>query len=133
MRRYVVFPASFALLLALFMAPFQHLHLATHEDHDEHSEDHDHDFGAVHAHQDFGILPGADTGAPHASSTHDHHGIPLDTFATEVTTGTTLVFVPLQSVLVFVPSEEFAPVEIVEERGHDPPQLDLFPPRAPPV
>jgi hypothetical protein len=56
----------------------------------------------------------------------------LDTF-TVVITASLSPFVPsLGPSLLFVPSETFDPVEVVEQRGHDPPCLDRSIPRAPP-
>jgi hypothetical protein len=44
-----------------------------------------------------------------------------------------LVLPPVAPAAVFRPPVRFAPAEIVEQRGHDPPSLDISIPRAPPL
>jgi hypothetical protein len=69
-----------------------------------------------------------------ADDDDDHTAVAsLDTF-TLVLTRALAPFIPsLGPVLLFVPSETFRPVQLVEECGHDPPCLDRSIPRAPPA
>jgi hypothetical protein len=70
--------SSFTLLLAFFMAPYQHVHLGIHpDDHD------DHDAGAI-VHVHFYAEPVASNpsnGSNLEDSDRDHRSRPLDTFA----------------------------------------------------
>ena len=118
MRRAAALETCLALLLALFSAPFQHVHA----------------HGLVHSH----FYPVAPTRAQHSGSlsigSDDDHAeaVPLDTFTLVLTTGLAPFIPSLGPVLLFVPSESFQPVEVVEECGHDPPSFGRLIPRAPP-
>jgi hypothetical protein len=118
-----------ALLLAFFLAPFQHVHAGPDHDHSE----------IIHAH--FYHLHAADHSVeePHgpefADFDDDDHADAhsLDTFTIELGAALAPFILSRGPVLAFVPSEAFQPVEVVEERGHDPPRIDRSIPRAPPT
>jgi hypothetical protein len=119
MRRAVTLETCLALLLALFSAPFQHVH----------------PHGLVHSHF-YPVAPShaGPTGSPGLDVDDDHaEALALDTFTLVLTTGLAPFIPSLGPVLLFVPSESFQPVEVVEECGHDPPSFDRSIPRAPPV
>ena len=133
-RRITALQVGLALLLSFYVSPYQHVHLPA----DHHSES---GFGearrvVVHTH----IYPVALIHTPPGhekqfAADDDDHSMAqsLDTFS--VITGDdvpptvlTRIPMPLQR-----PSSSFQGVEIVEERGHDPPPLRFSPPRAPPA
>jgi hypothetical protein len=128
MRCIVALQTCLALLLAFLLAPFQHVHAAQGS-----GTDHDHST-IIHAHF-YETLPArVERDGPQVDDFDDDHATArsLDTF-TLVITASLSPFVPsLGLALLFVPSETFHPVEVVEQRGHDPPCLDRSIPRAPP-
>jgi hypothetical protein len=129
MRRIAALQTCIALLAAFFLAPFQHVH--TGQDHD-HSE-------IIHAH--FYHFHVADrsvevvNGTQIAAFDDDDHAEArsLDTFTIELASALAPFVLPRGPVLAFVPFDTFQPVEVVEERGHDPPCVDRSIPRAPPA
>jgi len=117
-----------ALLLAFLLAPFQHVHAAQSS-----GTDHDHST-LIHAH--FYAAPPAlgESHGPQLDHSDDDHATArsLDTF-TLVITASLSPFVPsLGPSPLSVPSKTFEPVDVVEQRGHDPPRIDRSIPRAPP-
>jgi hypothetical protein len=117
------------LLLAFLLAPFQHVHSGqgVGADHDHAALIHTHFYSvpAVHGHPHDGLALD-DPDDDHAAARS------LDTFTLVLTTGFA-PFVPASElVLLFAPSATFEPVEVVEQRGHDPPCIDRSIPRAPP-
>jgi hypothetical protein len=129
MRCIAALQTCLALLLAFLLAPFQHVHAAQGS-----GADHDHST-IIHAHF-YETLPArAEQDGPQvADFDDDDHATArsLDTF-TLVITASLSPFVPsLGPSLLFVPSETVEPVEVVEQRGHDPPCVDRSIPRAPP-
>lgn len=131
MRRLSPLFVCLALLLAFFMAPYQHVHLAA-----SHSEnaDHHHDDVVVHTHfYAASVLTSPNSGA----SLDDSDGDParsLDTFTTMPQASVPAVMRPQSRLLIFVPEDFFVGVvEATEPRGHDPPSLEFAAPRAPPV
>jgi len=129
MRRFGLIPASLALLQALFVAPYQHVHVS--EQHHEHSH---HDEAAiVHAHPYGFSLPESHNDEPAFEHSHKPHvSVALDTFSTLAQGVLTLVFVPESTVAVFAPAQLAVWVEITEQCGHDPPCIGDAPSRAPP-
>ena len=128
MRCIAALQTCVALLLAFFLAPFEHVHAGP-----QSGTDHDHS-GTIHAH--FYSVPASrgDHHGPELQDFDDDHAAAwsLDTFTLEFAAGLAL-FVPSRGlVLSFVPSTTFEPVEVVEECGHDPPCVDRSIPRAPP-
>jgi hypothetical protein len=130
MRLLTAIPTCLALLLAFVLAPFQHVHTG--------GAEHD-DAGLIHAHFYTHVesLPASRAehrGAEIDDIDDDHVAVwSVDTFTLVLTAGF-VPFVPsLIAVLLFVPSYTFQPVEIVEERGHDPPCVNRSIPRAPPA
>jgi hypothetical protein len=123
MRGIAALQTCMALLLAFFLAPFQHVHTG-------------HGSDTVHAH--FYHFQGAGRaeephGSPALDSDDDHASArSLDTFTLVLTAGLSLFVPPQGRVLLFVPAETFQPVEVVEECGHDPPSAGRSIPRAPP-
>src|SRR5690242_7283368 len=83
LRQTLAMPMSAALLVALLMAPYQHVHLAA-ESAEAGHEHHDHDGGdsaIVHIHFYAVSLPDAQPGASQVGdSDNDHVALSLDTF-----------------------------------------------------
>jgi hypothetical protein len=132
MRRVIAVQACLTLLLALYMAPFQHVHLGVDDDHEE-PEAHHHS-NIVHSHQFIIFIPaGHDGGANVTAAEDDHRAISLDTYAAIQVPTPFPVFLPGSPVILSSPAESYAPVEFVEVRGHDPPALASSAPRAPPA
>jgi hypothetical protein len=132
MRRLIAVQACLTLLMALYMAPFQHVHLGVDDDHEEH-EAHHHS-NIVHSHPFVIFTPaGNDGGANVTAADDDHRAISLDTFAAIHAPTLFPAFLPGSPVIWSSLAESFAPVEFVEVRGHDPPALASSPPRAPPA
>jgi hypothetical protein len=131
-RRLAFLPLSLALLLTLFMAPYQHVHLATYQGQDP--DDHDDDSAVVHIHfytvhapTNHGIGTGVD-------SADGDKAQALDTFTTVPQAGFPALTRPASRLLLFPPSDFFRRVvELTEPRGHDPPFFEFAVPRAPPL
>jgi hypothetical protein len=129
MRRIATLQTCIALLVAFLLAPFQHVHTGTDHDHSELLHAH---FYHFHAAADLLEEP---RGAQFADFDDDDHADAhsLDTFTIEIAAALA-PFIPSRGpVLAFVPSKTVHPVEVVEERGHDPPCVDRSIPRAPPA
>ncbi|MDP9054924.1 MAG: hypothetical protein M3N93_11585 [Acidobacteriota bacterium] len=136
MRRALSVQTCLAVVLAFMVAPFQHVHTG-----DEHAgDDHHHNHaqaGVVHAHffvapvshaQPEGIGIGAD------DDDDDHaHALSIDTFTPKQPTVTSLSLPSRSPLAAFAPHRTIHPVEIIEERGHDPPARGSSGPRAPPL
>jgi len=124
MRRAVALESCIALVAALILAPFQHVH---HGDHD-----HD-DASFIHAHFYAPVVEHADSG-PEIEDPHDEHSAAaLDTFTIVPTAIFTLLQPPQIAVLIVVLPVFSGRTEPVEERAHDPPALACSIPRAPPA
>jgi len=123
MRGIAALQTCMAMLLGFFCAPFQHVHSGPGSgmvhSHFYHFE------GGGHAEEPHGS-PALDSDDDHASARS------LDTFTLVLTAGLSPFVPPQGRVLLFVPTQSFQPVEVVEECGHDPPCLDRSIPRAPP-
>lgn len=129
MRRLIAVYSSLALLLALFMTPFQHVHFGIDDDHEGH-----HHSSVIHSHFLLVSVPVEASPGFHVTDVDPpHRGTSLDSFAIAIPATLTLLFRPESRVVVFAPVPYFGPVELVELRGHDPPSLDFSSPRAPPV
>ncbi len=129
MRRAIAIQGCLALVAAFTMAPFQHVHHG-------HDADHDHDHSSfIHTHF-FNTVAEVehDDSGPEIEDPHDQHSAsPLDTF-TVVPSAVFALTLPVQTAVVIpVPSASSATVEVVEERGHDPPVTGPSIPRAPPA
>jgi hypothetical protein len=133
MRCFAALQTSLGLLLAFFLAPFQHVHTGHGA-----GADHDHS-GLIHAHFythfDSVRAPRAERRGQEIDDADDDHATvkSLDTFTLVLTTGFAPFVPSLGEILLFVPSSTFQPVQLVEERGHDPPCVDRSIPRAPPA
>jgi hypothetical protein len=129
-RRLAVLPACFAVLLALLMAPYQHVHLAP-----SHEADDDHDDSAVvHVHPYAESASITENQGTSVERTHANHvAVSLDTFTSVPRAILLLVYQPEPTIASFVPARVFATVEIVQPCGHDPPCLESSSPRAPPA
>jgi hypothetical protein len=133
MRRLSQLPVALALLLAFFMAPYQHVHLATNHREDA---DHDHDDAVVvHIHFNTVSVPTNRNSGPSLDvSDGDHVSRSLDTFTTMPQAGFAVLARPESRLLLFPPADRFVGVvEVTEPRGHDPPFFEFSVPRAPPV
>src|SRR4051812_2238097 len=118
------------MLLALLVAPFQHVHPAV-----EHADDADHDhLSVVHIHfLSLAETPNQAGGTSVDHSDDDHRSRSLDTFATIAQASHTL-WLELQSfVSLEIPAESFVGVDVTEACGHDPPALQFWPSRGPPA
>ena len=116
-----------ALLAAFVVAPFQHVHPGGSGAGHEHS-------AIVHAHFYSVHSSSPQPSEPHIADADDDHDAvwSVDTFTLVLTAGLA-PFVPIRGrILALVVPEVVAPVEVVEERGHDPPCVDRSIPRAPP-
>jgi len=128
MRRFAGLLTCVTLPLAFLLAPFQHVHTG-------HGSGADHDHSpVVHAHF-YGVGPvrGNQHGPAIDDMDDDHVAVKsLDTFTLVLTAGLT-PFAPARgAVLPFLSAVTCEPVELVEQRGHDPPCIDRSVPRAPP-
>jgi hypothetical protein len=126
MRRALAIGTWLALELAFLFAPFQHVHPGS----DHPAVTHTH-FYRFH----FASSPPAESQGNRVQADDDDHANAwaLDTFKLKQSSIPGL-FLPLRSLLVvFAPQRTFDSVEVVEERGHDPPGRDSSTPRAPPV
>ena len=126
MRSAISLQACLTLLLAFFVAPFQHVHTG--------GADHDHS-ATMHAHF-YHLAPVREEhhGPELVDADDDDHAAvwSVDAF-TLVLTHALALFVPSRvGVALCTRSVPIAWVEAVEECGHDPPLIDRSIPRAPP-
>lgn len=130
MRRLTILPACLAVLLAFFMAPYQHVHLSA-----GHEADGDHDDSTiVHVHFYAISIPTAEDPGNSVDAKHkDHVSSSLDTFTSVPQTALLLAYQAEPATTVFVPDKSFAPAEFVQAQGHDPPCVESSVPRAPPA
>lgn len=131
MRCFAALQTCLALLLAFFVAPFQHVHTGPDSDHGHAGLIHAH-FYNVHSNSVSGFVE-EHQGRQLVDSDDHATARALDTFTLVLTTGLSPFIPSLGGVFPFVLSDTFQPVEVVEERGHDPPCLDRSIPRAPPA
>src|ERR1700674_5913097 len=121
MRRVATYPALLALVLAFFMAPYQHVpvHQAQGDAHEDAGDD---DSPVVHVHP-YGIsIPvEEDTGGRTAVSHKGHVAWSLDSFnATFQSTHAPFVQTE-SSIALFVPPKSYTPIEVVESASRVPP------------
>jgi hypothetical protein len=134
MRRAVALQCCLAFAMAFVLAPLQHVHRdgSSGDDHHDHAPlihahfyAHHHD----HARQTIEDKPGE----REIESADEDQASPLDTF-TLVLTAHFAPFVPSRAPGIVPPSAETREiVELIEERGHDPPPYTHSSPRAPPA
>jgi len=125
MRFVTALQTCLALLLAFFVSPFQHVHPGS---------DHDHS-ATMHSHF-YRLTP---TPAQHQglwledADDDDHAAVwSVDSFTLVPASAQHFVVPALAADECFVQPMPVAWVDVVEERGHDPPQIDRSIPRAPP-
>lgn len=128
MRRVATFPVSFAFLVASFMAPYQHIHVA-----EQGHDDSDHEL--VHIHFYAISVP---TSVPGVSTVDDNDGThisrPLDTFISIPQVGFLILALPASAVFLIAPEKSLLRIaEFIEPCGHDPPCLESSAPRPPPA
>jgi hypothetical protein len=125
MRCLTALQTCLALLLAFFVAPFQHVHPGS---------DHDHE-ATMHAHF-YSVAPAQEqhSGPQLVDADDDDHDAVWSVDSFTLVPGVALtLFVPARSATAFfIPQAVVAWVDVVEERGHDPPLTDRSIPRAPP-
>jgi hypothetical protein len=122
MRRVAALQTCVSLVLALCLAPFQHVH-----------EDHGHGV-LVHAHPY--SQPGAHehSGGAQIDDVDDHASVrSLDTFTLAFAPSAAPFVLPKGPVLEPVSIADPDPMEVVEACANDPPGIDRSIPRAPPV
>ena len=129
MRCLAALQTCLALLLAFFVAPFQHIHTGSGADHDHAATIHAHFYHIAPHHEEHHgpeLIDADDDDDDHAAVWS------VDSFTLVLTAGLA-PFVPsrLQAEF-FAPAVPLAWVDVVEERGHDPPLADRSIPRAPP-
>ena len=135
-HRLSLIPVSLALLLAFFMAPYQHVHLARNHkgdaDHDDHDDD---DAAVVHIHFYTVSVPASRNSAVSIDGPDAGHvARSLDTFTTMPQSGFPALARPESRLVVLPPPELFVGVlESTEPCGHDPPVSKRSVPRAPPA
>jgi hypothetical protein len=131
-RRLALLPLSLGLLLALFMAPYQHVHLATYQG--QNPDDHDDDTAVVHIHFFSISTPAHHRGGTGIDNADGDKAQALDTFTTVPQAGFPVLARPEARLLLFAVTSVFVGVaELTEPRGHDPPSIDFSAPRAPPI
>jgi hypothetical protein len=122
MRRVAALQTCLSLVLALCLAPFQHVH-----------EDHDHGV-LVHAHPYAQARVHEDSRSAQMDDVDDHaRAKSLDTFTLAFAPSTAPFVMPRGPVLEPVSLTAPQPVEIVEACAHDPPDADLTISRGPPA
>jgi hypothetical protein len=125
MRFVTALQTCLALLLAFFVSPFQHVHPGSEHDHSATMHAHFYRIASAPAQHQGLWLEDADD--------DDHDAVwAVDSF-TLVPTAALTLFVPARSAAAFfVRPMPIAWVDAVEQRGHDPPDIDRSIPRAPP-
>jgi hypothetical protein len=125
MRFLTALQTCLALLLAFFVSPFQHVHPGS---------DHDHS-PTMHAHfYRIAAAPAQHEGLWLEDSDDDDHDAvwSVESFTLVPAAALTLVVPTRAPDAFFVRPMPVAWVDVVEERGHDPPLIDRSIPRAPP-
>ena len=135
MRRLAPIPTILALLIASVMAPYQHVHVRLSGPHSSAAQqDDDDDSAVVHVH--FVIVSALSQSARHglAAPGDDHIARALDIFTLLLHPIFQLSVLPVWHALLvrLAPLHEQV-AETVEACGHDPPDLTVSIPRAPPA
>jgi hypothetical protein len=140
MRRLTAFQASLALLFALFIAPYQHVHQGQCEGQgtqgvfDSTTVVHVHPFVFSHVHADAVTVPlRRDGSTTIGEASEEHASWLLNSFSLVLHSASLPVIQPKSAVIPVISAESFTTIEIVEERVHDPPSIDCSVPRAPPA
>jgi hypothetical protein len=140
MRRLAALQGSLALLFALFMAPYQHVHprewvvQGAGRHLDDSAVVHAHAFLFSHVHADttsFSTKPNGPTMIGDLSG--ERASWSLNNSSLILHAAILLFIAPISTAVSVLMAESFATIEIVEERGHDPPLLPCSAPRAPPA
>ncbi|HEY4365020.1 MAG TPA: hypothetical protein VGN17_28915 [Bryobacteraceae bacterium] len=122
MRRALALSACLAMIQALCLAPFQHVHA----DHDHASVIHAHFFPAAHVHKEQRGRAFDDVDDHVAART-------LDTFTLTFAPGIAPFCLPEGSVVLTAFAAEGKPFEAIRACAHDPPSRGESIPRAPPA
>lgn len=139
-RRFLALQGCLALLLALFLAPYQHVHSGQCDGRgsggffENSTVVHAHPFLFSHVHADlFSLRHGTNDGARVEESSDEHAAWWLNS-SSLLLHGAILLFVVPQSTAIAAQTDaSFTTLEVVDEQGHDPPPLDCSVPRAPPA
>ncbi len=122
MRRVAALQTCVSLVLALCLAPFEHVH-----------EDHDHGV-LVHAHPYAQARVHEHSRGAQIDDVDDHaHVTSLDTFTLAFAPTLAPFVMPRGPVLELVSLAAPEPINVVEACAHDPPDADLSIPRGPPA
>jgi hypothetical protein len=122
MRRFATLQTCFSLVLALCLAPFQHVH-----------EDHDHGI-LVHAHPYVQAHPHEHPGGAQIDDVDEHAKVrSLDTFTLAFAVRIVPFVLAGGSVLEPVSVAAPEPIDVVDECAHDPPGFDRSISRGPPA
>jgi hypothetical protein len=130
MRRVFAVHCCLAFVTAFILAPFQHVHRDG--DHHDHSP-------LIHSHlyphhHDHPSQPHVDKpGEREIESADEDQVSSLDTFTLVLTADFSPVIPTRAPAIIQPPAETRASLELVEERGHDPPPSRNSSPRAPPA
>ena len=122
MRRATVLQTCVSLVLALCLAPFQHVH----EDHDHNILVHSHFYAQARIHEH--------SRGAQIDDVDDHASVKsLDTFTLAFAPDAAPFVMPRGVVLEPVSITAIEPINIVEACAHDPPDVDLSISRGPPA
>lgn len=130
MRSIAAIPTCLALMLGFFLAPFEHVHSAGHEEAEHSAIIHAHLY--FHQYEDIAVQSSTSETGVRLSASDDDQAASLNMFTSVVPVAIALLFVPQSSVVNPAPTGNFSKIDFIEERGHDPPLVESSIPRAPP-
>jgi hypothetical protein len=140
MRRVIALQGCLALLVAFFLAPYQHVHEGQCDGQgskgffDSSTVVHAHPFLFSHVHADVFSVSHKGDDRTSMGETSDEHASWWLNNSSLIMHGALVPFVlPKSAYVPTLTAVSFSGVTISDERGHDPPPLDCSIPRAPPA
>ena len=140
MRRVIALEGCFALLVALFLAPYQHVHEGQCDGRgskgffDNSTVVHAHPFFLSHVHADvFSVSHQKDDRTSMEEPSEEHASWWLNNSSLVLHGAILPVVLPKSVEVPALTAAAFSSIAIVDERGHGPPPLDCSVPRAPPA
>jgi hypothetical protein len=140
MRRVIALEGCFALLVALFLAPYQHVHEGQCDGRgskgffDNSTVVHAHPFFLSHVHADvFSVLHQKDDRTSMEEPSEEHASWWLNNSSLVLHGAILPVVLPKSAEVPALTATSFSSLTIIDERGHDPPPLYCSVPRAPPA
>jgi hypothetical protein len=137
MRRLAALQGCLALLFALLMAPYQHVHPGEWAAQGSRLDDvaviHAHPSLFPHVHVDAVSFSGKPNGRTSLGPAAERASWSLNSSSLLIHGAIQLFTAPKATTVSTLTAASFSTIEIVEERGHDPPPLDCSAPRAPPA